>query len=324
MTSTSIRMTAEWSITTVCPKGRHPVVEAEEWVRRITTKRSWVWAEWQEPECRQWLVADWRLAIRPADHPAKTDRAKPSGWASTLVSGDECTIWTTPWTNCAASSLTPIRRPSANYPKSPLCCWPKITSWCRRTRWTNSDESSLTWTRRLDYPFRLPSRPWWPIRLGAISSPVDPTAVPCQSEDRRQFLDNRRPRPLNPVVWPECWQSRNRAMQVPAATAAASLSRGYSISHRRRSVHLRQQARSPTTTVNNSFAIYLNVFRFFFFFFVGISPQRRTDVIPVWNCVSVCVWFSFCILISSPFLLLTLLTFVSTFQQTWQNQILKI
>jgi hypothetical protein len=45
MTSTSIRMTAEWSITTVCPKGRHPVVEAEEWVRRITTKRSWVWAE---------------------------------------------------------------------------------------------------------------------------------------------------------------------------------------------------------------------------------------------------------------------------------------
>jgi hypothetical protein len=39
-------------------------------------------------------------------------------------------------------------------------------------------------------------------------------------------------------------------------------------------VHLRQQARPPTTTVNNSFAIYLNVFRFFFWLEFLLKEER--------------------------------------------------
>ena len=223
-----------WNSTTVCRKEKLPAVEVE-WSVVLITNLPWDCRAWQviHPECR-------RVRRIPARR-GRTDRAKPSGWASTLESGDGCTIWTMLWTSCAASSLTPTRHPSANCPRSPLCCWPRITSWCKPTRWTNCDGSSLTWTKPPDYPFQLPWRPWWPTHPEVTSTLLAVTLMePVARRHRWHLGPHRRAlcRSRNRFAT-ECWPSSR------AAAATASLSPGCSISHRQWS------ARPPTTMANN-------------------------------------------------------------------------
>lgn len=167
--NTSITKTAVlyWISTIVYLKVKLPAAEAE-WsvISPIPSSRTF-------RDCQLWRLVIRRSVYRPAvplspAHRAKIARAKPSGWALTLVNGGGCTIWTTPWMNCGVSFRTPIRHRFVNCQKSPLSYWPKITSWCKPMRWTNSDESSPTWTKRQDCPFRRPLHPWWPIHRVAI------------------------------------------------------------------------------------------------------------------------------------------------------------
>ena len=53
----------------------------------------------------------------------------------TLGSGGECMTSMTLWTSWGASSPTPTPPRWESSARSPPCCWPRTTSWCRGTLW---------------------------------------------------------------------------------------------------------------------------------------------------------------------------------------------
>lgn len=150
------------------------------------------------------------------------------------------------WMNYGVSSLTPTLHRSASYPRSRLYCWPRITLWCKPTRWTNCDGSWLTWTKPPDCPSRLLWRPWW-------QTPREVTwtgraTAEVAAAHRRWLMVRHRPvlyHRLNHFVagW---WPSR-------VAVVPASPSPDYSISHRqewaRPATTLPTTANNPSTTI---------------------------------------------------------------------------
>ena len=212
----SMRMTGDWNNPTVRKvKHRAEVVEESAVI--------WCWAlRWSIP-APEWRKADFTCT---AIH-ARTARARQCVWASTPARGAGCTTWTTPWMSCGVSFRTPIRHPCGSCPKSPLCCWPRTTSWCRPMPWKSCVVWWPTWTRRPDWPFRsLPPR-LWPIRL-LQSLRLRHPPLPAGPKLLMRTVHHSRS-PISP--YPDCSKettttSAAKVIRIPTNLPADSLSCG--------------------------------------------------------------------------------------------------
>ncbi len=90
----------------------------------------------------------------------------------------ECTTSTMPWMTYEMSYPTLTLHQCENWARSPLCSWPKITSWCKEMHSKNSEDLSPICHKSPESHCPLPIQPWCRTRPWQPRRPQLPRPQP--------------------------------------------------------------------------------------------------------------------------------------------------